>query len=88
MAEEKEFPQGIRFKRPHDNAPDFIKGQISIKVDELVAWLSDKEGWVNLDLKLSKKGNLYLEENTWKKEDKGGVDFTKKDDIDISDIPE
>lgn len=58
------------FKRPREGAPDFVKGGISIKVDEFITFLRahESKGWVNLDLKKSKGGNLYLELNTYKKD--------------------
>lgn len=71
MDNEKVFADGMIFKKKHDNAPDFIKGHISIKVDDFVKQLQeqkDERGWVNLDMKVSKGGKLYFEVNTWKPE--------------------
>lgn len=67
---EKKFANGIMFKRPREGAPEFIKGNISIKVDEFIKWLTENKtgDWMNLDLKESKNKTLYLEMNTWKKE--------------------
>ncbi len=63
------FAEGIRFSRPKEGAPTWIKGQIGIKVDEFVEFILKHKGtkeWVNLDLKQSKEGNkLYLQLNTW-----------------------
>ena len=72
MENEKEFPKGIIFKKPRDGAPDFVKGSLSFKVDEFVEYLQKniKNGWVNLDLKLSQGGKLYLDLNAGKKEEK------------------
>lgn len=66
MAEEKIFANGFSFKR-NDNAPDFIIGKQSIKVDEAVAFLQAKQknGWVNLEIKQAKGGNYYMELDTW-----------------------
>jgi hypothetical protein len=65
---EKEFPRGIMFKNPNENAPDFIKGKVSIKVDEFISYLQEKadNGWVNLILKKSQKGTMYFDLDTWK----------------------
>lgn len=67
---DKIFAQGIIFKRPTANAPEFVKGKVSFKVEEAIAFLKEHvnaNGWVDLDLKQSKEGNkLYLELNTWK----------------------
>jgi len=66
MAEEKIFANGFSFKR-NENAPDFIIGKQSIKVDEAVAFLQAKQknGWVNLEIKQAKGGNYYMELDTW-----------------------
>jgi len=66
---DKIFGEGIYFNRPREGAPEFIKGQISLKVADLGIFMAkhEKNGYVNLDLKESKKGVLYLELNTWEK---------------------
>ena len=70
MSTEIEFPEGIFFKRKREQAPDFVKGHLSIKVDEAINWLREKgkagDEWVNLDLLNSKEGKLYLKVDTWK----------------------
>lgn len=85
MDNEKVFVDGMIFNKKHDNAPDFIKGHIAVKVEEFVPFIEKHkkdDGWVNIDLKLSKGGKLYFELNTWKPEN-------KKDSSDIGpgDIP-
>ena len=64
---EKVFADGFIFKRK-ENAPEFVVGSMSIKVDEAMAFLAQNEtkGWVNLDVKLSKGGKYYVELDTWK----------------------
>jgi len=72
MTEEKIFADGMWFQGPGPKAPQFVKGKISVKVDAFIAFLqahASKSGWVNLDLKESRKGVLYLELNTWQKGD-------------------
>jgi len=78
MENEKEFPKGIIFKKPREGAPDFVKGSLSFKVDEFVEYLQKNinNGWVNLDLKVSKGGKLYLDLNDWKPEEKKDVTNT------------
>ncbi len=72
---EKVFADGFRFEKPREGSPEFVKGRISVKVPEAIIFLEKHQnnaGWVNLDLKKSAKGTLYLELNTWqppKKED-------------------
>lgn len=63
---EKIFAKGIYFDRPKVGVPDFIKGKISIKVVDAIPFLEmfqSNAGYVNLDLKQSKEGKLYLELN-------------------------
>lgn len=64
------FPEGLSIKKPFAGAPSWVKGNVSVKVDEFIAFLKENEksgGWVNLDLKESKAGNLYFELNTYSK---------------------
>ncbi len=73
MSEQNEtiFASGFLFKRPHENAKDFVKGHMAVKVDEAIAFLQKykkADGWVNLDLLASKdKTKLYFKLNTWEK---------------------
>ena len=62
------FVDGLIFTRPHEKSPDFVKGGVAIKVDELIAFLQKHkkaDGWVNADLLKSKQGKLYFKLNTW-----------------------
>ena len=47
MSKDKVFADGFLFKR-RENAPDFVIGNISVKVDEAVTFLktNQKNGWV------------------------------------------
>lgn len=81
MSEQKYFPKGLYFKEPHSNAPDFVKGQVSIKVEEFKSYLSKVKGeYLNIDLKVSKDGKAYAEVNTFKPEPKAKT--SEFDDID------
>ncbi len=65
---EKIFADGFRFEKPREGSPEFVKGRISIKVPEAITFLERHQsnaGWVNIDLKKSAGGKLYLELNTW-----------------------
>lgn len=67
MSDNAEFPDGLFFKLPHENAPDFVKGSLSIKRKDLGNWLRQKEDdWINLDIKVSKGGKPYIAVSTWK----------------------
>ena len=69
MADELEFPKGLIVKEPHQNAPDFVKAAISIKVADLTEWLSGRdEEWINIDVKESKGGKWYAAVSTFKPE--------------------
>lgn len=71
MSEQKRetiFADGMMFRKPNENAPEFVKGEISIKVDEFIAFLQKHkkaDGWVNLNLKKSTGGKLYIDLNNW-----------------------
>lgn len=66
-----EFIDGLIFKAPNENAPDYVLAKGSIKRAELLAWLSSREGeWVNFDLKEAKSGKLYASVDNWKPEGK------------------
>ena len=65
------FVDGLIVKKPHDNAPDFVKLEISIKRADLGNWLrNEKEEWINIQVKESKQGKLYAAVNDWKPEAK------------------
>ena len=61
MANDKVFADGFLFKRK-DTAPEFVVGEISVKVDEAVNFLKEnkKNGWVNLDVKLYRLPSYLL----------------------------
>ena len=63
---EKVFASGFLFKR-NENAPEWVIGSQSIKVDEAIAFLQENQnnGWVNLQVKKSKGGKFYMELDTW-----------------------
>ncbi len=67
MSNENIFLNGLIIKAPRNGAPEFVKGSISIKREELITSLSalDDE-WINLDIKNSKKGEWYASINNWK----------------------
>ena len=60
------FVNGLIFKLPRDNAPDFVKGSLSIRVEELMTFLTEQQTeWVNIDLKVSRAGKAYAQVNTF-----------------------
>ncbi len=66
---QSDLPNGIFAKKPHPNAPDFVKGAISLKRADAIEWLQQQDGeWVNLDMKESRNGKYYLSVNDYKPE--------------------
>jgi len=83
-----EFPDGLIFKLPRENAPDFVKGSLSLKRAELVSWLSGKnDEWINLDLKVGKSGKSYASVNTYKPDNADAVPTVKLDTTVKDDLP-
>jgi len=69
MSDTPEFVNGLIFKLPHENAPDFVKGSLSIRREELMTFLTTKTGdWINIDLKVGKSGKAYAQVNNWSPE--------------------
>jgi len=64
--DEKIFADGFSFKRS-ENAPDFVVGRLSLKVDEAIVFIkeNEKKGWVNLNIKTARSGNYYVELDTF-----------------------
>ena len=66
------FIGGMFAKEPHENAPDFVKAGISIKLSDFAQYLRELKAedpeieWLNAQLKVSKGGKLYIERDTWK----------------------
>lgn len=90
--EDIEFVDGLLVKAPHPKAPDFVKAQISIKVEDLGKWLRAKykgslenDGWINIDVKESKGGKWYCAVSTFKPKDKPKPS-SEADDIPFSPI--
>lgn len=65
--EEIKFTEGLIVKRA-ENAPEFVIGNLSVKVDEFTKWLQENQsnGWVNISLKVGKSGKAYGALDTWK----------------------
>ncbi len=70
MDTEKKFADGIRFETPRPKAPHWIKGHIAVNMAKFAPWAEanqDERGWLNLDVKESKKGSLYVELDTYRR---------------------
>lgn len=71
---------GFFFDKPREGAPDFIKGRLSIRVDDALNTLKlfkNERGYVNLELCKSKDGTKpYLQVNTY------GLEPKPRDEVD------
>lgn len=68
MSKQKVYPKGLFINQPHANAPDFVVGKISVKVQDFVEFLNankNEAGYVNLDL-LNGNDGLYSVLDEWK----------------------
>lgn len=67
MSNDTKFISGLIIKAPNDNAPEYVKAKLSIKREELIAWLqSEPVEWINADIKVSSGGKWYAAVDTWK----------------------
>ncbi len=88
MDPEKEvvFVDGLRWWKPREGAPDFVKGNISIDPVKLTAFLREKKefmndkGYFSVDVKKSRNNEIYLQLNTYKKK-------PQTDDVSPEEIP-
>lgn len=78
--QDKVFADGFIFKRS-DNAPDWVVGKLSVKVEDAIAFLQSnaKNGWVNLNINSAKSGKYYMEVDTWEKSKPEFAGFTPKE---------
>ncbi|MCW0413519.1 hypothetical protein NG831_06330 [Xanthomonas sacchari] len=64
---DKKFITGLLLKPKHERAPDYVICKLSIKREELIAWLQEQDGeWINADVKESQNGKLYAQVDEWK----------------------
>jgi hypothetical protein len=79
--DEKIFAEGFSFKR-QENAPDFVIGRVSIKVDDAITFMRkhEKGGWINLNAKYGRSGNPYMELDVYEPK-KPEANAKKKDAI-------
>jgi hypothetical protein len=78
--QDKVFADGFIFKRS-DNAPEWVVGKLSVKVEDAIAFLqaNAKNGWVNLNINSAKSGKFYMEVDTWEKPKTEFQGFTPKE---------
>jgi hypothetical protein len=67
VSNETEFVDGLIVKAPNDNAPEYVKARLSIKRQDLIAWLQGRDGdWINVEIKSAKSGKWYAAVDAWK----------------------
>lgn len=77
------FSEGIYLNTVSENAPDFIKANVSIHIEKAIAWLqanknlADDKGYLKLVGKESKQGKRYFQVDTWKPTGAPATDGTK-----------
>lgn len=65
---EPQYISGLIAKAPPERAPDYVKAVLSIKREELIAWLQGQTGyWINAEVKVSRNGKWFAAVNTYKK---------------------
>lgn len=65
-SQQKVFANGMIFKEPSAQAPDYVLGNISINTGEFITFLQQRnKTWVNLNVKRSQGGKPYVELDTW-----------------------
>ena len=87
---EKEFPKGIYFNKPRENAPSFVLGSIALNLagidrDQLNEKKNDK-WYVYIDVLDGKDGKPYCAFNTYKPEAKTSESKYGGKEITIDDI--
>mgnify|MGYP001588814129 CR=1 FL=1 len=90
----KTFIDGMIFREPLESAPKFVKGKISVKVDDFIKFAKQyqtKTGWLNIDLNESHAGKLYLSLNEYKPKEKTDqqevAPIEESEDIKAEDLP-
>jgi hypothetical protein len=79
MSNEVEFIDGLIVKAPNERAPEYVKAKLSIKREQLIAWLEGREGeWINADVKVSQAGKWYAAVDSWKPEQRNGQSRTER----------
>jgi hypothetical protein len=62
-----QYINGLIVKAPNEKAPEYVKAKLSIKREELIAWLQGQSGeWINADVKVSQNGKWYAAVDAWK----------------------
>ena len=71
MSNTKIYPKGISYFAPRQGAPEFVKGDIILNMDELITWMKSNEQLSTTHEKYGKQFKLQVTDkglsvNTWK----------------------
>lgn len=67
MTTDTKFIDGLIVKAPNAGAPEYVKARLSIRREELIAWLQGQTGdWINAEIKEAKSGKYYAAVDDWK----------------------
>lgn len=70
----QKFINGLVVKAPNDRAPEYVKARLSIKREELIAWLqTEHDEWINADIKVSQGGKWFAAVDDWKPQGGAGA---------------
>lgn len=80
---DKNFVNGLVVKR-NEKAPEFVICNLSFKAGDFVKYIGEnsKNGWLNVDIKLSKGGKYYAEKNIWEKKEEKQETKAKQEVVD------
>jgi len=71
MSDDIVFADGLKFFDPHENAPDFVLGSISVKPKDFVEWLRanyskvNRSGYLMLSVCRARSGKPYVKLDTY-----------------------
>jgi hypothetical protein len=72
---EKKYAKGFYGTQKRQNAPAFVLGSVSIKVEDAIAWLNEnknEKGYCNLDINEGRDGKLSIFLNEFKPKAQAG----------------
>ena len=88
---ENTFTKGLFFNKPHENAPAFVLGSLSISRDNFIEWLQDQQpnekGYVRVTIKESREGKVYCALDTYEPKARQEAPKMPADDFDTDSIP-
>ena len=77
---EKKFAKGFYGTMKPQNAPSFVLGRVSIKIDDAIQWLKENvndKGYVNLDINEGRDGKLSIFLNEFKPKSKSNNELNE-----------